>query len=270
MKPLDEYAGVIALLAPSLATAAAVGLGASQVGTFVLARREGMTALALPQVVAVGAAAALRFGWPALPPALAAAALAVLLLAWSKQRGTGHWLLPAIYVAGLSISFLVIANSGGHVEEMQNMFTGMDVAVSTGMTVIAVPATLLVGLATSLLWRRWLVLAQMPAVAELAGLKPARWDVLFFCLVAAILLFGTSALGAVMVLAMLFLPAAAVRPWAQRLPTSLMLSACAAIIFLCAGFILSIEMDWPFSHSVGAAGFTGLILSHALRQFYRR
>lgn len=264
MKSLHEYAGIVGLLAPSLAAAAAVSLGASQVGTFVLARRDAMMALALPHVVAVGAAAGLRFGWPPLAPALAAAALAVALLARSGRGGTAHWLLPAIYVAGLSISFLVIAGSAAHVEELQNLFTGIDVAVSAGTALAAIAASLAAGLAAALLWRRWLALAQAPAAAELAGLRPARWDALFLGLVGTVVLAGTSALGAVMVLAGLFLPAAAARPWAQRLPAALVMSGGASLLFLVAGFALSIEMDWPFSQSVGAAGFAGVLLSHAV------
>ena len=85
------------LLAPSLITAAAVGVAAAVLGVFVLLRREALAALALPQAVAVGAAAGFRLsgivlpafvadhiGWPTLPPALLAAAATVLLLGWSR------------------------------------------------------------------------------------------------------------------------------------------------------------------------------------------
>lgn len=265
MTSLHEYFEIIALLAPSMATAAAVAIGGSQVGTFVMLRREGMMALALPQVVAVGAAMALRYGWPALAPALVAAGGAVALLSWSKRRGAGHWLLPALYVAGLSLSFLVIANSGAHVEELQNLFTGMDVSVSSATAAIAVPALLGAGLASSLLWRRWLALAQVPEAADLAGLSLTRWDALFLCLLATVLLFATSALGAVMVLAMLFLPPATVMPWARRIPWALAASAVAACLFLAAGLVLSIEMDWPLSQSVGGIGSAALVVSHLVR-----
>lgn len=270
MKQIQFYLEVIQLLAPSLATAGAVAIGGSQVGTFVLLRHESMMALALPQVVAIGAAAALRWGWPSLAPALVTAGLSVILLAWSKRHAAGHWLLPSLYIAGLSISFLLIANSGAHVEELQNLFTGIDVSVSIGTATIAVPALLIAGLLSSLLWRRWLVMAQAPAAAELAGLHPARWDVLFLCLLATVLLFGTSSLGAVMILAMLFLPAATVMPWVRRVPSALVWSAVAACAFFIAGFIFSIEMDWPLSQSIGGVGFAVLVISHLLRTAFGR
>src|SRR5436309_9281309 len=105
------------VLWPSFLMALAVAISASFVGVFVLLRREGLAALAMPQIVAIGAAIGLRMRWPGLPPALAAVVVAVLLLVWSKRRGYDHWLLPSLYIAGLSFSFIIIANAGAHVEE---------------------------------------------------------------------------------------------------------------------------------------------------------
>jgi len=108
--------------------------------------------------------------------------------------------------APLHISFLLIANSGAHVAELQNLFTAIDIFVPPRTARFAVPSILIVGLSCSLLWRRWLVLAQIPSAAELAGLSPARWDVLLLLLLTVILLVRTNALGVVTVLA--FRPAA--------------------------------------------------------------
>lgn len=270
MTPFGEYREIIALLAPSLVTAAATGVAGSCVGTFVLLRREPLAALALPQVVAVGAAVALRFAWPALPPALAAVGVAVVLLAWSRRAGADAWLLPALYVAGLCLSFLVIANSGAHVTELQNLFTGYDVAVDPAQAKVVAPLLALTGLLCAGLWRRWLVLAQAPAAAELGGLHPARWDVLFLCFVALVSVLGTATLGAVMVVSMLFLPAATAMPWAKRVPGALAGATVLAAAFLVAGFVLSVEMQWPLSQSIGGAGFAALLLSHAASRLLRR
>jgi hypothetical protein len=41
-------------------------------------------------------------------------------------------------------------------------------------------------------------------------------------------------------------------------------------MYLAAGFVMSNEMSWPFSHSVGGVGCAGLMGSHAIRQLVRR
>ena len=264
MTPLNEYVEIARLLAPSLATASALGVAGAVAGVFVLLRREGLVALAMPHTVAFGAALALRLGWPSLPPALAAVCLATLLLAWSKRRAANDWFLPSLYVGGLSLSFLLIANSGQHVTDMQNLFTGMDVAVTPEQAFLAVPLLLAAGLSLAMLWRRWLLLAQSAGVAEVAGLHPGRWEVAFLCLLALVLLVGTHALGAVMVLAMLFLPSATVLPWVRRIPAALFAAVLVSEAFLGLGLVLSVENSWPLSQSVGGVGFVVLILSNAL------
>jgi ABC-type Mn2+/Zn2+ transport system permease subunit len=74
---------------------------------------------------------------------------------------------------------------------------------------------------------------------------------------------GTSSLGAVMVIAILFLPAATALPWCNRIPTALLLSMILSVIFLTGGLILSVEQSLPLSQSVAGLGFCALVASHA-------
>jgi ABC-type Mn2+/Zn2+ transport system permease subunit len=266
-EPPIEWGRLIHNFSYMLATAAALGVAGGIVGFFVLLRREALVALAIPQVVAVGAAIGMRYSWPTLPPALVVAVVALVYFALSKRWGARDWVVPSFYIAGLCLSFLVIANHGQDVEDLQHLFVGFDVAVRPDQAILAVPILLVVAGACAMLWRRWLLLAQAPAAAELAGLRPARWDTLFLALLTIILLLGTDSLGVVMVLAMLFLPAAAVLPWARRIPAALLASALLSLVYLAAGFYLSNRMNWPLSQSVGGAGFAVLVLSHLAAQF---
>lgn len=266
-EPAIEWGRLIRNFSYMLATAGALGVAGGIVGFFVLLRREALVALAIPQVVAVGAAIGMRYSWPTLPPALGTAVVALVYFALSKRWGARDWVVPSFYIAGLCLSFLVIANHGQDVEDLQHLFVGFDVAVRPEQAMLAVPILLAVAGACAMLWRRWLLLAQAPAAAELAGLRPARWDTLFLALLTIILLLGTDSLGVVMVLAMLFLPAAAVLPWARRIPAALLASAALSLVYLAAGFYFSNRMNWPLSQSVGGAGFAVLVLSHLIAQF---
>jgi zinc transport system permease protein len=272
------------LTAPALLTAAAVGAAAAVLGVLVILRRETLSALALPQAVALGSALGFRLtwlavpewlavhvGWPTLPPALVVTAGAVAMLGWARRSPGRDWVLPTLYVGGMCGSVLVVAGAAQHLTDLQNLYVGIDVAVDVHTAEFTVPAALTVGAAAALLWRRWLLLAQAPAAAELAGLRPGRWHALFHTLLAAVVLLGTNALGVVMVLAMLFLPAAAAMPWARRLPPTLALAAALAVVQLVAGFFVSgaVVTDWPLSHCVGAAGVVAVALSHTLAALRR-
>jgi ABC-type Mn2+/Zn2+ transport system permease subunit len=260
----QTYRDLLMVNAPALVAAAGLAIGASLIGVFVVLRREGLLALALPQVVAVGAAVGLRQEWPFLPPAIAAAVVALLVTAWSRARRTSHLLLPALYIGGLSVAVLLIANSAAHLHDIQHLIAGQDVFVSWEQAYLVAPTLVAAGMTAALLWRRWLLLAQSPTAARVAGVKPTRWDALFLILLAAAVVVGTSSSGILMVLACLFLPAGTVLPWATRVPGALIAAVIASLVFLAGGFVLSIEMDWPFSQSVGGVGFVALIVSHAV------
>jgi zinc/manganese transport system permease protein len=257
---------LILLFGWMLLTAGAVGVAGAILGLFVLLRREALVALAIPQVVAIGAAIGMRLGWPTLPPALGVALVALIYFALSKRWGAGNWIVPSFYVAGLCLSFLIIANHGQDVEDLQRLFTGVDVAVKPDVAIIAIPVLLIVALVCAMLWRRWLLLAQAPAAAELAGLRPARWDTMFLLLLTIVILLGTNSLGVVMVLSMLFLPAATVLPWVRRIPAAMIAGAVLSLLFLAIGFYLSNTMRWPMSQSVGGAGFVILAVSQLAAQ----
>src|SRR5438034_8427712 len=119
--------GLIVL--PSLITAGGVAVGCGVVGVFVQLKRHSLAALAIPQAVAIGVAVGMRLGWPTLPPALAAVAISIFLLASTRSAAHVDSLIAACYVGGLTISLLIIAGSGQHLIEMQNRFVGIDVAV---------------------------------------------------------------------------------------------------------------------------------------------
>src|SRR6185295_16986933 len=107
---------------------------------------------------------------------------------------------------------------------LQNLFTGLDVAVAWSETAWAAPLLLLTILPTVFLWRRWLLLAQAPGTAQIAGIHPARWHLLFLGTLSSIVLISTDVLGIVMVIVMLFLPAVTALPWTRRLPETMVVA----------------------------------------------
>ncbi len=174
----------------------------------------------------------------------------------------GDHLLPALYVAGLCVPFLVIASHGqAHLGELQHILTGMDVAVVPEDAIRTLAVVLPCGMIVVALWRRWLLLAQSPTTAQMARIHPLLWDLVFLGLVGTIVLMGTHTMGVVMVLALLFLPAAAALPWGRTIPFAVVLSICLALAEVGAGFYVSVRLGWPFSHSVGGIGFGMLIVS---------
>jgi ABC-type Mn2+/Zn2+ transport system permease subunit len=259
---LHNYLELAEVFWPALLAAAALAIAGPIVGSLVILRRESLLALSIPQIVTLGAALALREGWPVLSTALAAVGVALLMLAAWRRRDIEHLLLPALYVGGVCVSILLVTNAGAELIEVQNLFSGIDIAVGEAQAIATGAVLLAAASVCAVLWRRWLLIAQAPAAAELAGLRPIQWDGLFLCLLVIVLVLGTSASGGVMVLTMLFLPAASSLPWARRIPNAMIGGIVAAFASLVAGFVLSTELNWPLSHSAGGAGVAIFLVSN--------
>ena len=257
---------------PSASLAGCMALAGGTLGVPTLLKRHSLAALALPQAVAIGVALSLRWGaegW-ALPMAILAVASVVAFLASAKNPAQIDALVAGCYVGGLCVTMLILANAGQHLEDIQHWFVGMDVAVDWHDFRWSAPGLLLLAAVSAVLWRRWVLMVQMPAVGELAGLNPVRWHYLFMSLMSIALMVGTHAQGVVMVLSLLFLPAAAVLPWTRRVPTAMAAAAVLGVLFVAAGDVMSNAMNWPFSQSVGGAGFAVLVASRLTALVARR
>ncbi len=259
----EIYVPTIQVIWPSLLAALGAAIGGGALGVLVILRREALLALALPQIVVLGSAVGLHFGFPPLATAVAVTGGCMGLIGSGMRRESVQSLVPSLLIGAMCLSVLLVANAGNELVEVQNLFVGVDVAVDEVQAWVTLAVMSVCGLLAAALWRRWLLIAQSPQVAQLAGLRPARWQVLFLMLLGAVVVVGTSALGTIMVLSMLFLPASIVLPWVKRVPEAIIGAMVIAVLTLAGGFVISIELHCPLSHSVGGCGFAILILSLA-------
>lgn len=287
---LEHYGLLIDLMPEAIITSLALAIAAGPAGVLLLLRREALAALTLPQVVVLGSAIGLRYlafdehaelsptakwiidhtGWPTLPGAVIAVTAALLLTALARlRRREGESrasivLLPSLFVGAVCAAVLVVAGSAAHLVEVENRFKGNDLFVDPHLAEVSTLGLLVCGVVAAVLWRRWLLLAQAPGVASVAGLRPGLWDGGFLALLAIIILVGTNALGVVLVMSLLFLPAGAVLPWVRRVPTAMIASSVLAVLIYAGGFLIANHPDfnWPLSQTVGGVGLGVFLVSY--------
>lgn len=254
------YVPTIQLIWPALIGAGAVLFAGAMVGTFILLRRESLLALAVPQAVVLGSAIALRTG---IPPVFASAASVGVLLACLgpvRRRETATMLLPAVYVGAMALAVMLVAGGARDLVEIQNQFVGIDIAVDEATAVCASVLLLSCGAAAAGLWRRWLVVSQLPETAALARARPALWHLLLLLLLAVVAIVGTGVSGMVITIAALFVPSTMGLLLGHRLPTALAISAVASLGMLAGGLVVSVEFEAPLGYSIAATGFTVLLV----------
>ncbi len=250
----------------ALVGCAALALGSAPVGVFLMLRRMSLTGDAMAHAILPGAAIGFLVAGLSLPAMTLGglvAGLLVALLAGMVSRTTilrEDATLASFYLISLASGVVLVSLRGNNVDLMHVLFG----------TVLALndPALfLLAGIATAsmltlaLLWRP-IVLECVDAqflrsVSRTSGLAHAVLSVL----VVVNLVGGFQALGTLLAVGLMILPAASARLWTRELGPLIGLSVAFGLASALAGLVLSFHAELPSGPAIILAGGVSWLLS---------
>ena len=245
----------------ALVACLALSVGSGPIGVLLLLRRMSLVGDAMSHAVLPGAAIGFLFGGLSLPAMGAGgmvAGLAVALLSGLVSRTTSlqeDASFAGFYLTSLAAGVLLVSLRGSSIDLLHVLFG----------TILAIdgPALYLVGAIASLTLVT-LALIYRPLVAECfdpgflaaVGGRGSLYHLLFLFLVVVNLVAGFQALGTLMAVGLMMLPAAAARLWATSLPA---LAALASAIAFASGLLGLIA-----SFHLGTASGPSIVLTASL------
>lgn len=244
--PFIEFAFMRRALVGSLALA----LGATPIGLFLMLRRMSLMGDAMAHAVLPGAAlgylvSGLSVG--AMTVGGIAAGLAVALLSGVVARTTilrEDASLAAFYLISLALGVLIVSVGGNNIDLLHVLFGS--VLALDDVTLMLIASITTISLITLSLIYRPLVLECVDAgyLRSVSGLSPlAHYG--FLVLVVINLVGGFHALGTLMAVGIMILPAAAARFWARNIGAMLFSAVVIAILAGYFGLLLSYYADVP-------------------------
>lgn len=223
-----------------------VAIAAAPLGCFVVWRRFAYIGDATAHAAILGIALALALGIPVFAGVLGVALCIALLLTGLSGKGLGSdALLGVIAYSGLAFGLLSVSFLPNARVDLMGFLVGDILAVSRGdLLVIWCGALAVLAL---LIWR-WsglLATTLSPDLAKAAGLSPKTEQFLLTLALALTVAVAIKVVGALLIGALLIIPAAAARPLA-RTPESMAViatavGACAAL----GGLLISFALDTP-------------------------
>ncbi|MFT3778445.1 MAG: metal ABC transporter permease [Ottowia sp.] len=263
----------------ALAGCVALSVGAAPLGTILLLRRMSLVGDAMAHAILPGAALGyLLFGLslPAMAvggllAGLLVAALAGLVTRWTALREDASF--AAFYLISLALGVLLISLRGSSVDLLHVLFGSVLALDDTALLLGAGIATVSV-FALALVYRPLAVECYDPGFLRLMGRQGALAHGVFMLLLVLNLVGGFHALGTLMAVAFVVLPAAAARFWAKGLGPQMALAAAVALAGSVAGLVASfhrgIAPSAAITLSLGvlyalslALGRHGSLLAHA-------
>lgn len=245
-QPFAEFA----FLRRALAGGVALALSIAPLGVFLMLRRMSLMGDAIAHGVLPGAALAFWLFGLSLPALAAGGLIAGLgmaaLAAWVTRR-TGlreDASLAAIYPIALASGVLLLGLAGRRIDLLHLLFgsaLAVDAATLRSMLIVSAASLLLLALIYRPLVQDSLDALFLRSISR----RGAPAYALFLALVVLNLVSGLHAIGALMVIGLLVLPAAAARFWSRRLPVLLGLAAVLGALCVWLGLLLSFYANLP-------------------------
>jgi zinc/manganese transport system permease protein len=260
--PFSEFA----FMRRALIACIAISLSAGPIGSFLVLRRMSLMGDAMSHAVLPGVAVGfMLFGLELWPMALGGlvASLLVALLAGLVSRVTPlkeDASLAGFYLISISSGVLIISLHGSNVDLLHILF-GSLLGVDDKSLLLVAGATTLTLLAFAVIYRPLVVECFDPGFLRVAAGGRAAGPgavahLVFLVLVVINLVAGMQALGTLMSVGLLLLPAAAARLWAGSVGGLMVTTSGIAITSSLLGLILSYHLNTPSGPAIVlVAGF---------------
>jgi zinc/manganese transport system permease protein len=228
----------------ALAGAISLSVSAGPIGVFLMLRRMSLTGDAMAHAILPGAAAGFLVSGLALVPMTIGGLLAgffVALAAGAVSRITAQRedaSLAAFYLISLALGVMLVSLKGSSVDLLHVLFGSVLALNNAALILIGTISTLtLVGLA--LIWRPLVAECMDPQFLRSVTKAGSLAHYAFLMLVVLNLVGGFQALGTLLAVGLMMLPAAAARFWSRGLEQMCVLAIAFGIIASIAGMLLS-------------------------------
>jgi zinc/manganese transport system permease protein len=228
----------------------AISIGATPIGVFLMLRRMSLTGDAMAHAILPGAAvgflvSGLSLG--AMTIGGLVAGMAVALLSGFVTRVTAlkeDASMAAFYLISLAGGVLIVSARGSSVDLLHVLF-GTVLALNNDALILLCSITTITWFALALLFRPLVLECADPNFLRSVSRLSAITHFAFLALVVLNLVAGFQALGTLMSVGLMILPAASARFWAQGIGAMIGIAVLVAILSSATGLLLSYHFSLP-------------------------
>ena len=233
----------------------ALALGCGPVGVLLVLRRMSLMGDALAHALLPGAAIGFLLGGLSLLAMGCGGFVVGFLVALVSGLISRKTILnedasfAGFYLISLSLGVLIVSMQGSQIDLMHILF-GTILAVDTTSLLIVTGITSFTLCVLALIYRPLVIECFDPGFLRVIGGRGSLYHSLFLILVALNLVATFQALGTLMALGMMMLPAVSSRLWARHVWSLFLLSSFFAMTSGYLGLFLSYHQEWPSGPSI--------------------
>ncbi|WP_170228499.1 metal ABC transporter permease [Nesterenkonia populi] len=253
---LEGYWELLQLVQNSVITAAVLGLMGGIIGLFISLRRAGLVVHGIAEISFAGAALALLIGIDVVAgSAMGAVAAATLIGILSIKERDVSAVTAVIMPFGMGLGILFLHLYQGRSANQFGLLTGQIVGVDDIQTRTLVTGAVLISCALVLIWRPLLFASVDPELAAARGVRISAMSIVFMVLLGLAVAMSVQVVGALLVLSLLVVPAAAALKVSRRPLTVVLLSMTFGVVSAVAGIMIAITGTIPVSPYITTISF---------------
>ncbi|SCB73817.1 MULTISPECIES: metal ABC transporter permease [Snodgrassella] len=259
-----------------------LAVGAAPVGVFLMMRRMSLVGDALGHAILPGAAVGYMLAGLSLPAMSIGGFMAGLLMAllaglasrFANVREDASF--AAFFLTCLALGVVLVSRGGNSVDLLNLLFGSILSVDRAALTLVAIVSSITM-VVLAVIYRPLMLESIDPLFLRSVNGKGALWHIIFLILVVLNLVSGFQALGTLMSVGLMMLPAISARLWHRTMGGMMAIAAIIAVVCGYIGLLLSYYIDLPSGPAIIlCCGFVYILSlfvgseSGILRRLYRR
>ncbi|WP_073156221.1 metal ABC transporter permease [Fibrobacter sp. UWH5] len=255
----------------ALVAAVLVAVACGVMGTFVVVNR--LTSLAGGVAHAsfggVGLAALLGFS-PMLGSLGFAVACAMLMgiLTW-RDRKNSDTFIGVIWAGGMALGVILTDLTPGYSGEMMSFLFGSLLTVPSELLYWMVALLVVILVAVVVNFRKFLAISYDPEFARVQGLPVLTYYMVLIALIALTVVIAVQAVGMILVIALLTIPAYIAECYAKNLAQMMVMSVVFSLVLVVTGLMLACQLNFVVGPTIIACGVLVYALHFAVKKLRR-
>ncbi|MCL4101057.1 zinc transport system permease protein [Fibrobacter sp. UWH9] len=255
----------------ALVAAVLVAVACGVMGTFVVVNR--LTSLAGGVAHAsfggVGLAALLGFS-PMLGSLGFAVACAMLMgiLTW-RDRKNSDTFIGVIWAGGMALGVILTDLTPGYSGEMMSFLFGSLLTVPSELLYWMVALLVVILVAVVVNFRKFLAISYDPEFARVQGLPVLTYYMALIALIALTVVIAVQAVGMILVIALLTIPAYIAECYAKNLAQMMVMSVVFSLVLVVTGLMLACQLNFVVGPTIIACGVLVYALHFAVKKLRR-
>lgn len=252
----EGYWDLFSLVINSVVTAGVLGLMGGVIGIFIALRRAGLVVHGIAEISFAGAALALLLGLDVVAGSSVGAVAAATLIGVLSIREKEVSAVTAVLMPfGMGLGILFLSLYDGRSANRFGLLTGQIVGVDDVQTQTLVTTCVLICLVLLVIWRPLMFSSVDPQLAAARGVRTSAMSIAFMVLMGLAVAMSVQVVGALLVLSLLVVPAAAALKVSHRPLTVVLLSMLFGFVSAVGGIMIAILGEIPISPYITTISF---------------